>query len=98
MSDAIGPVAFRDSEEHPFLGKEIHEQRQFSDQTAYLIDQEVQRILTNASDRAYRILMQHRDHLDRLAQALLEKETLERDDLVDLLADAVELPHEAEAT
>ena len=53
MSDAIGPVAFLDSEENPFLGKEIHEQRLFSEKTAFSIDQEIQRFLNDAQDSAF---------------------------------------------
>ncbi len=51
MSEVIGPVAFRQGEEHPFLGKEIHEQRKFSEETAHVIDREVQRFLTSAQER-----------------------------------------------
>ncbi len=76
MSEVIGPVAFRQGEEHPFLGKEIHEQRKFSEETAHIIDQEVQRFLTIAQERAVNILSEHRDDLDRLAHALLEHESL----------------------
>jgi cell division protease FtsH len=89
MSDIIGPVAFRQGEEHPFLGKEIHEQRQFSDETARIIDQEVQNFLTAASDRATKILTKHREDLDRLAQALLEKETLSRSEMIELIGERV---------
>ena len=90
MSDAIGPVAFRQSEEHPFLGKEIHESRDFSEKTADLIDQEVDRFLTNASDRAFKLLNEHREQLDCLAQELLAKETLNKEDLVNLIGEPVE--------
>ncbi len=54
MSELLGPVTFRDSEEHPFLGREIAEPRRFSEHTAQLIDEEVSRILRAASDRASR--------------------------------------------
>jgi len=85
MSDVIGPVAFRQGEEHPFLGKEMHEHREFSEETAHAIDQEVQRFLTDASDQATRILTERRDDLDRLARDLLEKETLGHDEIMDLI-------------
>ncbi len=52
MSERLGPVAYRTSEEHPFLGKEIHEQREFSEHSAQLIDEEVASILHAAADRA----------------------------------------------
>jgi cell division protease FtsH len=60
MSEVIGPVAFRQAEEHPFLGKEMHEQRQFSEETARIIDQEVQRFLTKAGERASKSLVELR--------------------------------------
>jgi len=85
MSDVIGPVAFRDGEEHPFLGKEIHEARKFSDQTAHVIDQEMQKILRGAEKVAIDTLNDHRDKLDAITHALLEKEILDRDELVGIL-------------
>ncbi len=89
MSDVIGPVAFRHGEDHPFLGKEIHESREYSEETAHVIDQEVQRILTNASDRAFKMLHDKRDQLDELAKSLLEKETLGQDDLTEIIGEKV---------
>lgn len=85
MSEKIGPVAFRDGEEHPFLGKEIHEARKFSEQTAFLIDQEMQRILTEAHDLATETLQLNRDLLDRVSEELLKQEVLEREQLAELL-------------
>lgn len=89
MSDVIGPVAFRSGEEHPFLGKEIHENREYSEKTAYVIDQEVQRFLTDAADAAFKALTAQREQLDRIAEALLEKETLDRGDLTELIGQPV---------
>src|SRR5262249_31164339 len=85
MSDVIGPVAFRQGEEHPFLGKEIHEFREVSEETARVIDQEVQRFLMDASDRATKMLTEHRDKLDLLAQGLLKREVLNQDEIADIL-------------
>jgi len=91
MSEIIGPVAFRQGEEHPFLGKEMHEQRQFSEETARIIDQEVQRFLTSAADRATEMLTKHREELDRITAALLEKESLGKADLIELLGERVQV-------
>ncbi len=77
MSERLGPVAYRQSEEHPFLGKEITEQRQFSEYTARIIDEEVSRILHSADERAHRVLKEHRPELDELVKALLEDETVD---------------------
>jgi cell division protease FtsH len=87
MSEVIGPVAFRQGEEHPFLGKEIHEQRKFSEETAHVIDREVQRFLTSAQERAVNLVSEHRDDLERLARALLERESLGQAELKQLLGE-----------
>ncbi len=76
MSDRVGPVFFRDSEEHPFLGREMSETRDHSEHTAQLIDEEIGRILREADDRAYRLLEGHRDELERVTEALIEREVL----------------------
>ncbi len=94
MSDKIGPVAFRDGEENPFLGKELHEQRQYSEQTAAIIDSEIQRILHEAQDRAKQMLTEFREKLDIIANALLENELVEHDDLAKLIGPAAPRTHE----
>ena len=82
MSDAIGPVAFRDGEEHPFLGKEMAtDQREYSDDTARVIDSEVQRFLLQANQRAVQILTEHREKLDTLTKSLVEKESLDMSEI-----------------
>ncbi|MCA8993494.1 MAG: ATP-dependent zinc metalloprotease FtsH [Planctomycetaceae bacterium] len=88
MSEVIGPVAFRESEEHPFLGKEIHEQRKYSEQTAHTIDQEVQRILRAAQAHAVDVLEEHRKELDLLSEALLAREILSRDEMIEVIGPA----------
>ena len=81
MSDRLGPMAFRVGEEHVFLGKEIQEQRDFSEGTATIIDEEVQRILREADDHAYQLIESHRDKMERLVEALLQREELLRDEI-----------------
>jgi cell division protease FtsH len=76
MSERVGPVFFRASEEHPFLGREMSETRDHSEHTAQLIDEEVSRILREADERAYRLLEEHRDELERVTEALIEREVL----------------------
>lgn len=85
MSDAIGPVALRDGEEHPFLGKEIHEQRKYSEQTAHLIDQEVQRILWAAERRAIQLIQEKRRELELLTDGLMDKEILNKEEITELI-------------
>ena len=89
MSELIGPVAFRQGEEHPFLGKEIHEAREFSEETAHTIDQEVQRFLNDAANKASKLLTEHRDQLDAISKALLKNESIDHADMVKLLGEPV---------
>ncbi len=90
MSDRLGPVAYHISEDHPFLGREIAQhERQFSEHTAQVIDEEVAKILHTAEDFAKRTLQQHVERLGALAEALLERETLDEDDLRELIGPGV---------
>jgi cell division protease FtsH len=88
MSDRLGPVAFRDSEDHPFLGKEMTEPRRYSEHTAQLIDEEISRILHDASDKAFDLLTRNRDKLEALAKALEKSETLDESDIEELIGPA----------
>src|SRR5713226_648138 len=81
MSDAVGPIAVGDREAEIFLGREIVQRREISERTAELVDNEVKRILEGAFERAKAIISEHRDSLDRLAHALLERETLDREEV-----------------
>jgi cell division protease FtsH len=85
MSDRLGPMSFRIGEEHVFLGKEIQEQRDFSEGTAQIIDEEVQKLLREADERALQLLQEHRAELDRLVEALLQREELHRDEIDEVL-------------
>ncbi len=89
MSDVIGPVAFRDSEEHPFLGKEYHEQREYSEETAREMDSEIQRFLTQADHQARQVLSDHRDKLDLLTKSLVERESLSEEEMIELVGPPV---------
>jgi cell division protease FtsH len=84
MSEKLGPMTFGQKEELVFLGKEIGEQRDYSDAVAQEIDEEVRGIVHEAYERAKQVLMQHRDALDRIAQRLMEVETLEAKEFVAL--------------
>src|SRR5260370_699138 len=91
MSDAVGPIAVGDREAEIFLGREIVQRREISERTAELVDNEVKRILEGAFERAKAIISEHRDSLDRLARALLERDTLDREE-VDLVFAGKPLP------
>jgi cell division protease FtsH len=84
MSEKLGPMTFGQKEELVFLGKEIGEQRDYSDAVAQEIDEEVRGIVHEAYERAKEVLTQHREALDRIAQKLMEVETLEADEFVAL--------------
>ncbi|NOZ40136.1 MAG: ATP-dependent zinc metalloprotease FtsH [Planctomycetes bacterium] len=90
MSERLGPVAYGHNEEQPFLGREMaHEHRTFSEHTAKVIDEEIAKILHAAADRAQRILTEHRDKLTTIAEALLEKEILDTDEIEALIGPSV---------
>ena len=91
MSDAVGPIAVGDREHQIFLGREISQRREVSEKTAEVVDAEVKRILDEAFTRARSILDNNMDVLHKMAQALLERETLDRDD-VEMIAAGKNLP------
>ena len=78
MSEKLGPLTFGDRDELVFLGREIAEQRNYSDEVAEEIDQEVRRIIDEAYSRAKAILITYRQKLDTIAERLIEVETIER--------------------
>ena len=87
MSDALGPVGYRAGEAHPFLGMELSEPKEYSEATAELIDQEVRRLLTQAETHVSELLGSHAEQLQQLIDALLEHESLDRQQLIKLLGD-----------
>jgi cell division protease FtsH len=89
MSERLGPVSYKLSDEDPFLGREIHQQRQFSEHTMQIIDEEVARTLHDAADRALEILTAHRQKLDTLAQALIEQEEISENEIVEMIGPSV---------
>ena len=91
MSEAIGPMAVGDSEQEVFLGREITQRRELSQRMAELVDAEVKRILDEAYQRAVDTLEEHRDLLERMAEALLDRETIDREQIA-LLAAGQPLP------
>lgn len=80
MSDKLGPMTFGHQEELVFLGKEIHENRNYSEAVAEEIDKEVRRLITNAHRLAQKIIKERRQKLDEIARRLIEKETIEKEE------------------
>ena len=77
MSSRLGPIAFGQKEEPIFLGKEIARHKDYSEETAHKIDAEIEKILGDALEQATALLTEHRDKLEKLAENLVTKETLD---------------------
>jgi len=86
MSEKLGPVSFERGVEHPFLGRKLATEKSFSEQTARLIDEEIEALVRRAEDCAKKILDLNRPVLERLAERLLDEETLEDEALKEFFA------------
>jgi cell division protease FtsH len=78
MSDRLGAVKLGEDNGEPFLGRDIGHSRNYSEEIAAIIDEEVNKLLTNAHQEAFDILVRNRDVLDELVRQLLDKETIDR--------------------
>ncbi|HXD23559.1 MAG TPA: ATP-dependent zinc metalloprotease FtsH, partial [Gemmatimonadaceae bacterium] len=85
LSDTIGPVLVGDNEQEVFLGQQLTSRRVVSERTAQQVDDEVARVIDTAYQRAKKVLMENRPMLDAIAEGLLERETLSRDDFAILI-------------
>ncbi|PLX85993.1 MAG: cell division protein FtsH [Desulfuromonas sp.] len=85
MSEKIGPVTFNRGEEHPFLGRKLAAEKTFSEQMAWLIDQEIEKLIKKGEQTADMIIGENRSGLDALAEALLEEEVLGKDRVEEVL-------------
>ena len=85
MSEKVGPVACHVTNEHPFLGRDVYEQREFSEHTAQLIDEEVTRILTEGAVKADELLRVNRGKLDTLAGELESREMLDESEVLTII-------------
>ncbi|WP_028575310.1 ATP-dependent zinc metalloprotease FtsH [Desulfonatronovibrio hydrogenovorans] len=91
MSDTLGPLAFGGRGEEVFLGREFTQHKEYSEETARLIDEEVKKIVRDAYEKAKELLQEHTDTLHRLSEALLERETLTGKE-VEMVMNGEELP------
>ncbi|MEO8284766.1 MAG: ATP-dependent zinc metalloprotease FtsH, partial [Pseudarthrobacter sp.] len=87
MSERVGAVRLGQGGGEPFLGRDAGHERNYSDQIAYVVDEEVRRLIDQAHDEAYAILTENRDVLDQLALELLERETLNQAEIADIFSD-----------
>jgi cell division protease FtsH len=95
MSEDLGPLSYAKGEEQVFLGREIAQHRDYSESTARKIDQEIHRLVDRAYKRAKKVLAENLDILHKLAELLLEKETVlgrELDELIQSLRPGIDLP------
>jgi cell division protease FtsH len=85
MSDRLGPLTFGKNEEHIFLGREFARQKEYSEETALVIDAEITRIVMECATRARQILEENIEKLHALARALLERESLDSEEIARIL-------------
>ena len=90
MSDRIGPVNLGRGEEHPFLGRELSMPKRYSEEMAWIMDQEIQKLISEADEKAQKILAGNRPVLDALAEALLKEEVLEKGQIEKIIQEARE--------
>jgi cell division protease FtsH len=94
MSDKIGPLTIGGRHGNPFLGRDWMEERNYSDEVALNIDQEVRHIIDTCYQRAKTILIENRDKMEEVVKVLLEKESIEREEFVALMQGAKPVPGE----
>ncbi|MGH2828906.1 MAG: ATP-dependent zinc metalloprotease FtsH [Actinomycetota bacterium] len=93
MSERLGPLALGQKHDTVFLGRDITSTPDYSDHVAFEIDQEVRRLVDESYDEAKQILIMHRKTLDKIVETLLEKETVEKDELARLLGPIKKRPN-----
>ena len=86
MSDTVGPVNFGRGEEHPFLGRDLAAPRRYSEDMAWLMDQEIRKLIFEAEQRSDEILVNKRAALELLAERLVKEETLDREEVEKIMA------------
>ncbi|MFC1418265.1 ATP-dependent zinc metalloprotease FtsH [Streptacidiphilus cavernicola] len=92
MTERLGAIKFGTDNSEPFLGREMGHQRDYSEEVAGLVDEEVKKLIENAHNEAWEILVENRDVLDNLVLELLEKETLNKEQIAAIFANLVKRP------
>lgn len=92
MTERLGAIKFGNEASEPFLGREMGHQRDYSEEVAGLVDEEVKKLIESAHNEAWEILVENRDVLDNLVLELLEKETLNKEQIAEIFAPIVKRP------
>ncbi|WP_042411312.1 ATP-dependent zinc metalloprotease FtsH [Streptacidiphilus carbonis] len=92
MTERLGAIKFGTDNSEPFLGREMGHQRDYSEEVAGLVDEEVKKLIENAHNEAWEILVENRDVLDNLVLELLEKETLNKEQIAEIFRPIVKRP------
>lgn len=92
MSSRMGPVSFKMTDDDPFLGREIHKNRQFSEHTMEVIDEEVTKILQHAAQKSLQLMSERRDDLEIITQNLIKEEELDQKGITELIGPSVHHP------
>ena len=92
MTERLGAIKFGGDNTEPFLGREMSHPRDYSEEVAALVDEEVKKLIENAHNEAWEILVENRDVLDALVLQLLEKETLNKEQIAEVFAPIVRRP------
>ncbi|MFV0128509.1 ATP-dependent zinc metalloprotease FtsH [Streptomyces sp. HMX112] len=92
MTERLGAIKFGGDNTEPFLGREMAHQRDYSEEVAALVDEEVKKLIETAHNEAWEILVENRDVLDNLVLRLLEKETLGKEEIAEIFAPIVKRP------
>jgi cell division protease FtsH len=92
MTERLGAIKFGGDNTEPFLGREMSHQRDYSEEVAALVDEEVKKLIETAHNEAWEILVENRDVLDNLVLQLLEKETLGKEEIAEIFAPIVKRP------
>ena len=86
MTERLGPIKFGQENGEVFLGRDMGHQRDYSEEVAAVVDEEVKKLVSAAHDEAWEILVENRDVLDELVLALLDKETLGKDEVAEIFS------------
>lgn len=92
MTERLGAIKFGGDNTEPFLGREMSHPRDYSEEVAALVDEEVKKLIETAHNEAWEILVENRDVLDNLVLALLEKETLNKEQIAEIFSTIVKRP------